>query len=82
MMQDHNILLAEATNHILNSKNSVENLQTLLYDKVSFEPGPPYDSAKVDKNSKPGIKNANFLILIINKYTILIINNYKILIIK
>ena len=58
MMQDHNILLAEATNHIINSKNSVENL---LYDKVSFEPGPPYDSAKVDKNSKPGIKNAKFL---------------------
>ena len=47
MMQDHtNILLSEATNHILNSKNSVE----MLYDK----PGPPYDSAKVDKNSKPG----------------------------
>ena len=47
MMQDHtNILLSEATNHILNSKNSVE----MLYDK----PGPPYDSAKVNKNSKPG----------------------------
>ena len=43
MMQDHtNILLSEATNHILNSKNSVE----MLYDK----PGPPYDSAKGDKN--------------------------------
>ena len=57
MMQDHtNILLSEATNHILNSKNSVE----MLYDK----PGPPYDSAKVDKNSKPGKylkKNCNFI---------------------